>query len=179
MERVERSVAPSRPASDAAPEHNGSLERTTTRHDERFERRHRLRAAADFARIRQQGRRLNSQHLTLSFARCAPSADSSLAAPTRIGFSISKRVGDAVRRNLVKRRLREHLRRALWNIAPGWDMIITARPGAAQADSETLRAETLDLLTRARLLNGADAPLAERRPGIQREGRDGEARHDV
>lgn len=110
---------------------------------------------------------MNSAHLTLIYARrapvVAPSGASGVAtadgqtpvAPTRIGFAISKRVGDAVRRNLVKRRLREHIRRALWKIAPGWDMIIGARPGAAQADDATLGAEALDLLARGRLLLSA------------------------
>ncbi len=156
------------PIAVANTEQNGRLERRENRHAEGFQRAHRLRSSADFARIRQQGRRLNSQHLTLIYARRAPitsnasnasgapasSLDVSDAAPlpTRIGFAISKRVGDAVRRNLVKRRLREYIRRALFQIAPGWDMIIGARSGAAQADSATLGAETLDLLTRARLL---------------------------
>src|SRR5579862_950415 len=117
------------------------------RHDERLPRERRLRSAADFAQARQRGRWINSAHLTLSFAP-RPAGD----APTRVGFSVSKRVGDAVRRNLVKRRLREQVRRLLWNVPPGWDMIITARPGAAQVDFATLGAETIELLTHARLI---------------------------
>lgn len=152
------------PITPAHSEQNGRLARTDDKHDARFQRAHRLRSSADFARTRQQGRRLNSARLTLIYARRAPMAgateasggvaggESAAVAPTRIGFAISKRVGDAVRRNLVKRRLREHLRRALWKIAPGWDMIIGARPGAAQADDVALGAEALDLLARARLL---------------------------
>jgi len=157
------------PTARAHAEHNERLERSDGRRDERFQRAHRLRASADFARTRQQGRRLNSAHLTLIYTQRPPnaspttppndtsasSAQRMTASPTRIGFSISKRVGDAVRRNLVKRRLREHIRRALWKIAPGWDMIIGARAGAAQADSATLGAETRDLLLRARLLVAA------------------------
>ena len=164
------------PIAPAHAEHNGRLARSDDRHDERFQRAHRLRASADFARTRQQGRRLNSPHLTLIYARRsfitpttpmptdapASSAQRMTAEPTRIGFSISKRVGDAVRRNLVKRRLRDHIRRALWKIAPGWDMIIGARAGAAQADSATLGAETLDLLMRARLLLAAQHEESKR-----------------
>jgi ribonuclease P protein component len=163
MERAEQRPNVPAPNAPPYPEQDGRLERRDDGHDERFQRAHRLRSSVDFARTRQQGRRLNSAHLTLIYARRTPvlvgasgGADAGTPdvapLPTRIGFAISKRVGDAVRRNLVKRRLREHIRRALWKIAPGWDMIIGARPGAAQADSATLGAETRDLLTRGRLM---------------------------
>ena len=79
-----------------------------------------------------------------------------LIAPSRVGFSVSKRVGDAVRRNLVKRRLREVIRRRLWNVAPGWDMIVIARPNAATADYEALRDEVDSLLAQARVLREPD-----------------------
>jgi ribonuclease P protein component len=71
---------------------------------------------------------------------------------TRIGFSVSRRVGGAVARNRVKRRLREVMRRKLARIAPGYDLVITARPGAADARMETLEQEVAGLLARARLL---------------------------
>jgi ribonuclease P protein component len=71
---------------------------------------------------------------------------------TRIGFSVSRRVGGAVVRNRVKRRLREVMRRKLARIAPSYDLVITARPGAADARMETLEQEVAGLLARARLL---------------------------
>jgi len=71
---------------------------------------------------------------------------------TRIGFSVSRRVGGAVVRNRVKRRLREVIRRKLARIAPGYDLVIIARPGAADARMETLEQDVAVLLARARLL---------------------------
>lgn len=71
--------------------------------------------------------------------------------PSRIGFSVGKRVGDAVTRNLVKRRLREISRRCLGEIAPGWDIIIGARTPSARATYNTLDTEVRTLLSRARL----------------------------
>ncbi|MBI5879033.1 MAG: ribonuclease P protein component [Chloroflexi bacterium] len=45
----------------------------------------------------------------------------------RIGFTTSKRIGGAVRRNRVKRRLREAARVALPQLPPGWDIVLVAR----------------------------------------------------
>jgi ribonuclease P protein component len=45
---------------------------------------------------------------------------------SRFGFSVGKRVGNAVTRNRIKRRLREILRKA--SFVEGWDIVIIARP---------------------------------------------------
>ena len=71
---------------------------------------------------------------------------------TRVGFSVSRRVGGAVVRNRVKRRLREVMRRMLADIAPGYDLVVTARPDAANTPIATLDQELRALLRRARLL---------------------------
>lgn len=147
-----------------AVEHDELVERTSGR--ERFRRDSRLRSPQDFQRVRRKGRRQQGQWLTLTYARRQPPAapteaqtDAKTDAKTeatplisRIGFSVSKRVGDAVTRNRVKRRLREAVRRRLWKTQPGWDMIVIARPEAASADYAELAGELHDLLTQARLL---------------------------
>jgi len=114
---------------------------------ERFQRISRLRSSLDFARVR-RGRRVNGTFLALAYLkREAEAAD----APSRVGFSVGKRVGNAVVRNRVKRRLRESVRRKLVGVASGWDLIITARAGAAEANYAALDAELYELLTRTRL----------------------------
>jgi len=116
---------------------------------ERLRRVQRLRSPRDFQRVRAQGRRVSGALLLLGYVARGEPDNSGL---TRIGFSVGRRVGGAVVRNRVKRRLREVMRRKLARIAPGYDLVITARPGAADARMETLEQEVAGLLARARLL---------------------------
>ncbi|MEE8354085.1 MAG: ribonuclease P protein component [Dehalococcoidales bacterium] len=74
-------------------------------------------------------------------------------ARSRLGFSVSKKVGKAVVRNKVKRRLREILRPV--PLRPGRDIVFIARPAAATADFTTLRDAALELLSRAHLIETA------------------------
>ena len=115
----------------------------------RLRRVQRLRSPRDFQRVRAQGRRVSGAVLLLGYAARSEPDNAGL---TRIGFSVSRRVGGAVVRNRVKRRLREVIRRKLARIAPGYDLVITARPGAADARMETLEQDVEVLLARARLL---------------------------
>jgi ribonuclease P protein component len=71
--------------------------------------------------------------------------------PTRIGFSVSRRVGGAVVRNRVKRRLREIVRKRLSHVAPGWDIVITARASAAEAEYGALEEDLREIFSRVRL----------------------------
>ncbi len=145
-------LALSRPSGVLTVERDGSPDRTIPR--ERFTRASRLRSPEDFQRVRRTGKRRQGRYLTLIFARASsPTAENGAGvAPSRVGFSVSKRVGDAVRRNLVKRRLREAIRRRLWNVAPGWDMIVIARPEAVAAEYAALRDEVGALLAQAHVL---------------------------
>jgi len=113
-----------------------------------MERRLRLREEADFRRVRAAGRSWGNRWMTL------------LALPNalphnRYGFVVGKRVGKAVARNLVKRRLRETLRQLdrAGRIPPGHDLALIVRPALAGATFAETRAAVADLLGRARLLD--------------------------
>ncbi len=73
---------------------------------------------------------------------------------TRYGFSVSKRLGGAVVRNRVKRRLREVCRAA--RLEPGWDLVVIARAPAAEADFQALQAAFRDVANKAKLCSGGN-----------------------
>ena len=118
--------------------------------NQRFRQGQRLRSSRDFQRVRRHGRHLSGECLTLGYARQGKDAGE-----TRVGFSVSKRVGNAVARNRVKRRLREITRRMLADLPVGWDIVLSAKPAAAAADYTTLAASIGDLFRRAGWQNEA------------------------
>ena len=69
---------------------------------------------------------------------------------SRCGLSVSKKIGNAVVRNRVKRLLREIAR--LTTIKPGWDFVFIARPASATTDFASLKKDVTNLLSRARIL---------------------------
>ena len=82
-----------------------------------------------------------------------------LVAPGRelkVGFSVSKKVGKAVTRNKVKRRLRECFRPYLGDVKNGL-YVIVARPAAAEAAFDTLQKDVQYLLKKQGALKTSDA----------------------
>ena len=57
----------------------------------------------------------------------------------RFGISTGRRLGGAVQRNRVRRRLREILRHAPNDSGYGWDVLIVVRPAAVDASFDELR----------------------------------------
>jgi len=74
---------------------------------------------------------------------------------TRFGLSTGRKLGGAVVRNRVRRRLREGLRAMAPSFQPGWDVLIIAKPGVVQADHAAFIAALRRLLARGGVLGGA------------------------
>jgi ribonuclease P protein component len=94
-------------------------------------RRYRLTRSHDFDAVYRRGRSVSTRFLVLYwFPREDASED------PRLGLAVPKRVGSAVARNRVKRRLRELWRSRLDAIPTGCDYVLVVRPGFVEA-SET------------------------------------------
>ena len=69
----------------------------------------------------------------------------------RVGFSVSKRLGNSVTRNRCKRVLREAVRRQLPYMQPGHDYVFVGRPRLAKAAFSQVEHDVLQVLKRKKL----------------------------
>jgi ribonuclease P protein component len=92
----------------------------------------RMRLSADFSTTVRSGARSGRRNLVLY---AVPTA---LDQPSIFGFIVSKAVGNAVTRNLVKRRLREIAVHTLRAYPQGLSVVVRALPPAANADFDAL-----------------------------------------
>ncbi len=111
---------------------------------------YRLRANADFERLRREGCALVHPLLVL------------LVQPndleySRFGFAVGRRIGRAVVRNRIKRRIRESVRMRLRKdeIAVGWDIVFIARGPIREASFHQVDEAVGLVLRRAGLLSEA------------------------
>lgn len=73
-------------------------------------------------------------------------------ATNRVGITVGKKLGHAVVRNRVRRRIREVYRLNEERFAAGWDIVVVARTKAIHCDFETLTNAYLQLAAKAGIL---------------------------
>ncbi len=112
----------------------------------KFGRERRIRRRADFVRVQSNGERATSRHFVLLvFPREpreeAPGVDEPARAPSRLGVVATRKVGNAVVRNRIKRLCRECFR--LWPgfVPDGIDLVVIAREGAHELTLDRVRDE--------------------------------------
>jgi ribonuclease P protein component len=99
-----------------------------------LDRPHRLTSSAGFSEATRRGRRAGSRTVVVHLA----SADETAGGEPRVGFVVSRAVGNAVTRNRVTRRLRHLLRARLDRLPRSTVVVVRALPAAAEASSATL-----------------------------------------
>lgn len=130
-----------------------------------MERRYRLRDPKRFQQVRRQGR-------CWSHPLCVLCVLPNGLPYSRFGFSVSRRVGKAAKRNRAKRRLREIVRQRQNSIRPGYDLVFIARPPIVDAPHEALVAAVESLLREARLWDARPAPESAASRGPREDGGD-------
>jgi ribonuclease P protein component len=102
----------------------------------------RLTSPEHFREVVRRGRRRGGQLIVVHlWASATPIQHGSLPAGPRVGFVVSRAVGPAVTRNLVKRRLRHLSRGRLDLLPPGSMLVVRALPAAAEASYDELAHE--------------------------------------
>ena len=104
-----------------------------------------LRSATDFRHVQSHSRSRAHPLLLVRYRRNDLDR-------TRYGISTGRKIGSAVVRNAVRRRLRTVLRELDPVIARGWDVLIVARSDAAAAQQSELHGALVQLLRGAGLL---------------------------
>jgi len=99
----------------------------------------RLRASSDFRRVQRAGKRVTSPHFV--FLVAARPEDG----PSRMGLVVSRKVGNAVARNRIKRLCRECFRLAVVTIPAAIDLVIIPRGDLSKLDFASVSSEWADV----------------------------------
>ena len=102
----------------------------------------RLKKRKEFAYMYRKGDAVHTKYLTLIITN-------SYFKQARLGFSVSKKVGKAHTRNLIKRRLTEIVKTMMDNITPKYNYILVAKPGVDELSFESLQKEVKTLFTKS------------------------------
>jgi ribonuclease P protein component len=109
-----------------------------------------LKRNEDFARLRREGRAYRSPLFLMN-------AVANTVGHNRYGFVTGKRLGKAVRRNRVRRLIREAVRLFHPRLRAGYDVVFIAHPPAVGQPFDVIQRTVIELLTQAKLVE-SDLP---------------------
>lgn len=118
--------------------------------------RRRLKTQHHFRAVYQRGRRAGGQWMSVVALLRRPAPGSPPPSNVRLGVSVSKDHGGAVRRNKLKRLLREAFRLERHRLPLGLDLVLIPRQRAEDFPLQALRAELVPLVERALQGKGHD-----------------------
>jgi ribonuclease P protein component len=96
-----------------------------------YQKKDRIRKRPEYLHLAEDGRRLFSRHFILVYARRNDLV-------SRLGVTVTKKIGNAVSRNRLKRLCREYFRTHRDHFAGAFDVHVIARSGSAQAANDEL-----------------------------------------
>ncbi len=103
---------------------------------------YRLRKRRDFNYVYKKGKSVANQYLVLVYRRSGLYI-------TRVGFSVSKKFGNSVKRNRIRRQLKEIYRKRIPYVKEGFDLIFVVRKNARDVEFSKLEEAVDNLLKRA------------------------------
>ena len=105
----------------------------------------RLTRSSDIKRVKKQGKSFAHPLLVLI-------KEEGIEGHVRIGISAGRSIGNAVKRNRAKRRMRASLNSYIDKIQPGWDLLFLARKPITDAPFDEVLAAEEQLLKRAKII---------------------------
>ncbi len=110
-----------------------------------MDRRYRLKKSSDFQRVRNTGKAYAHPLFVLIYA---PNSSTQ----TRVGIAAGRSIGNAVKRNRAKRRLRACIQPWLKQLEPGFDIILIARKPLLTASYDHLYSALVKALRKTNML---------------------------
>ena len=108
-----------------------------------------LKRNKEFRHVYRKGQSKATRQLVLVYARAGAKQQKP---PIRVGFSVSKKLGNSVVRNRVKRRLRESFGPMIPCVKSGYNLIFIAREPVVDEKFSAIESAMRSLLRRADLL---------------------------
>ena len=106
----------------------------------------RLKKRYQFNYVYKSGEHFSGEHMVLYVV-------SSKTKNIKVGLAVTKKVGHAVVRNKIRRRLREIVKNQLQNLKQNYNIIVVAKDNITEASFEKLSNEFLKLIKKANLFN--------------------------